>query len=199
MHGCVRTRRRGNDADMDASAWPPAPHRALTPTWCGARLPRRRWAFGSMQPTMRHRTPRSLVSSAGWCNSLRRSGRSASGCCSPSTTCSRHPERGGAAVRGLSRVAGRDVVLGHVWCGNGRIGGQRLCPVRPGSPARCRACRGVLLRIPLTDGEDVDRAVDWFARPGDAAVFTGRFVPWSAAWCRCRPAPRAWARCGSAC
>lgn len=37
--------------------------------------------------------------------------------------------------------------------------------------------RYVLLRVPLTDEEDVARAVDWFARHGDTAVFTGRFVP----------------------
>lgn len=37
--------------------------------------------------------------------------------------------------------------------------------------------RDALLRVPLTHCEDVDRAVDWFARHGDAAVFTGRFVP----------------------
>jgi len=37
--------------------------------------------------------------------------------------------------------------------------------------------RAALLRVPLTDGGDVDRAVAWFARHGEAAVFTGRFVP----------------------
>lgn len=37
--------------------------------------------------------------------------------------------------------------------------------------------RSALIRIPLTDGRDVDRAVDWFDRHGNVAVLTGRFVP----------------------
>ena len=37
--------------------------------------------------------------------------------------------------------------------------------------------RSALVRIPLTDERDVDRAVDWFDRHGNIAVLTGRFVP----------------------
>lgn len=40
-----------------------------------------------------------------------------------------------------------------------------------------RRARLVLSKVPLTDGDDVDRAQAWFARHGEAAVFTGRFVP----------------------
>ena len=54
-------------------------------------------------------------------------------------------------------------------------------------------------RVPLTNGEDVHRAADWFARHGDAAVFTCRFVPLSAAWSHCRPVPRGGTRSGSVC
>ena len=39
------------------------------------------------------------------------------------------------------------------------------------------SARSALVRIPLTDGRDVDRAVDWFDRHGNIAVLTGRFVP----------------------
>ena len=46
--------------------------------------------------------------------------------------------------------------------------GRRLGPERS---------RAVLCRVPLMDAEDADRAKDWFSRHGDAAVFTGRFVP----------------------
>lgn len=34
-----------------------------------------------------------------------------------------------------------------------------------------------LLRLPLVDGDDVGRATAWFHRHGEAAVFTGRFLP----------------------
>jgi membrane protein DedA with SNARE-associated domain len=34
-----------------------------------------------------------------------------------------------------------------------------------------------LCRVPLTDEGDIQRATTWFDRHGQAAVFTGRFVP----------------------
>jgi membrane protein DedA with SNARE-associated domain len=34
-----------------------------------------------------------------------------------------------------------------------------------------------MLRVPLTDENDLARATDWFDRHGTVAVFTGRFVP----------------------
>jgi len=37
--------------------------------------------------------------------------------------------------------------------------------------------RRLLARIPLTEPHEVDKAVDWFTRHGDAAVFNGRFIP----------------------
>ncbi|MBY5163497.1 DedA family protein [Salsipaludibacter albus] len=46
--------------------------------------------------------------------------------------------------------------------------GRRLGPER---------AHDVLLRVPLTDENDLDRATSWFDRHGNTAVFTGRFVP----------------------
>lgn len=46
--------------------------------------------------------------------------------------------------------------------------GRRLGPER---------AQSVMLRIPLTDDDDLARATDWFDRHGRMAVFTGRFVP----------------------
>lgn len=46
--------------------------------------------------------------------------------------------------------------------------GRRLGP---------RRARSAMLRIPLTDEDDIARATGWFERHGSAAVFTGRFVP----------------------
>jgi membrane protein DedA with SNARE-associated domain len=37
--------------------------------------------------------------------------------------------------------------------------------------------RAVAIRMPLINVEDVDRAEEWFARHGAAAVFFGRMVP----------------------
>lgn len=37
--------------------------------------------------------------------------------------------------------------------------------------------RALVARIPLVEGRDVDRATEWFARHGRAAVFLGRLVP----------------------
>jgi membrane protein DedA with SNARE-associated domain len=48
------------------------------------------------------------------------------------------------------------------WAGAGG-GVQRLCRLAD--------------RLPLVHARDVERAVDWFARHGRAAVFLGRFVP----------------------
>lgn len=46
--------------------------------------------------------------------------------------------------------------------------GRRLGPDR---------ARAAMLRIPLTDEQDIDRSRQWFARHGSTAVLTGRFVP----------------------
>jgi len=46
--------------------------------------------------------------------------------------------------------------------------GRRLGPDR---------ARAVLLRIPLTDEDDIGRATGWFQRHGGTAVLTGRFIP----------------------
>lgn len=37
--------------------------------------------------------------------------------------------------------------------------------------------RQALFKVPLTDEDDIARAIGWFERHGHAAVFTGRFVP----------------------
>lgn len=37
--------------------------------------------------------------------------------------------------------------------------------------------RRIVARMPLMDGEDVDRTTDWFAKNGNKAVFFGRMLP----------------------
>ncbi len=76
-------------------------------------------------------------------------------------------------------LASRDEMSFSVTLGAATAGSVASAYVLYGLGRRLGAeqARAVLLRVPLTNDEDVDRAVDWFARHGEAAVFTGRFVP----------------------
>lgn len=80
-------------------------------------------------------------------------------------------------LAGLAASQGRfSVVEAIVWTTAGSVLGAYLLYEIGRVLGHDRIVR-LAARIPLVDVEDVDKAVGWFDRHGDAAIFFGRFMP----------------------
>ncbi|OMH31567.1 hypothetical protein BGP79_09025 [Tersicoccus sp. Bi-70] len=80
-------------------------------------------------------------------------------------------------LAGLAASQGRfSVVEAIIWTTTGSVLGAYLLYEIGRVLGHDRIVR-LAARIPLVDVEDVDKAVGWFDRHGDAAIFFGRFMP----------------------
>lgn len=80
-------------------------------------------------------------------------------------------------LAGVAAAQGRFSVLSAIiWTTAGSVLGAFLLYEIGRALGHDRITR-LVGKIPLVDVEDVDRAVGWFDRHGDAAIFFGRFMP----------------------
>ena len=69
-----------------------------------------------------------------------------------------------------------NAVAAFIWATVGSIVGA-LVLYWLGAAVGARRLRAIAEKMPLTEGEDVDRAIRWFHKFGSFSVFTGRLIP----------------------
>lgn len=69
-----------------------------------------------------------------------------------------------------------NAIAAFIWATVGSVVGALLL-YWVGAAVGARRLRDIASKIPLTEGEDVDKAILWFDRYGSFSVFTGRLIP----------------------